>query len=94
MISFDSLYNLGILYKLLFSYNSPNFNMLFDSFTKSNCSSNRFKSLDKSNYFDNDGDHSDELETSLILYLRPELVEKKIHWGECKQNKINVKSLR
>jgi len=58
------------------------------------CSSNWFKSLDKLNYFDNDGDHADELETSLILYLRPDLVEKKIHWGKGKENKINVQSLR
>jgi len=58
------------------------------------CTSNWFKSLDKLNYFDNDGDHADELETSLILYLRPDLVEKKIHWGKGKENKINIKSLR
>ncbi len=33
-----------------------------------------FKSLDKSKYFENEGDHADEMETSLLLYLTPELV--------------------
>jgi creatinine amidohydrolase len=35
---------------------------------------NWFKALDKSLYFDQEGDHADEMETSLLLYLRPELV--------------------
>ena len=39
------------------------------------CVSNWFRSLDKANFFDETvGDHADELETSLILYLKPELV--------------------
>ncbi len=33
-----------------------------------------FKALDKSAYFENEGDHADEMETSLIMHLRPELV--------------------
>ena len=39
------------------------------------CVSNWFRSLDKAKFFDETvGDHADELETSLILYLKPELV--------------------
>src|SRR5699024_7061775 len=38
--------------------------------------SNWFQSLDKSKYFDHpEGDHADEMETSIIMYLRPELVD-------------------
>lgn len=35
---------------------------------------NWFQSVDKSQFFTNDGDHADEMETSLMLYIRPELV--------------------
>jgi creatinine amidohydrolase len=35
---------------------------------------NWFSSLDKSKYFENDGDHADEMETSLMLHIRPDLV--------------------
>ena len=58
------------------------------------CSSDWFKSLDKSNYFKNEGDHADEMETSLILYLKPELVLNKEDWGDGKENYIKSKSLR
>jgi len=33
-----------------------------------------FKALDKTQYFENEGDHADEMETSLILHLAPHLV--------------------
>lgn len=33
-----------------------------------------FRALDKSKYFEEDGDHADEMETSLIMHLHPELV--------------------
>jgi creatinine amidohydrolase len=37
---------------------------------------NWFRALDKSRYFDHpDGDHADEMETSLIMHMRPELVK-------------------
>lgn len=45
------------------------------------CFSNWFQSLDKAIYFDEKGDHADEMETSLMLYLRPDLVLPKIDWG-------------
>jgi creatinine amidohydrolase len=37
-------------------------------------SCNWFEALDKGRYFDNDGDHADEMETSLLLHLAPDLV--------------------
>lgn len=53
-----------------------------------------FKSLDKKDYFENDGDHADEMETSLILYLKPNLVSGIENWGEGRENKIRGKILR
>lgn len=38
------------------------------------CSCDWFKSLDQSQFFEHKDDHAGEMETSLILYLRPELV--------------------
>jgi creatinine amidohydrolase len=35
---------------------------------------NWFQALDKSSYFENRGDHADEMETSIILHLFPHLV--------------------
>ncbi|MCG2462125.1 creatininase family protein [Flavobacteriaceae bacterium F89] len=55
------------------------------------CFSNWFQSLDKTKYFKEAGDHADEMETSLMLYLRPDLVLPKEKWGTgaSKQYKIN-----
>ena len=53
-----------------------------------------FKSLDKRDYFENDGDHADEMETSLILYLQPKLVSRIENWGEGRENKIKGKLLK
>ncbi|THH36465.1 creatininase family protein [Neolewinella litorea] len=38
------------------------------------CTSDWFRSLDKTKYFEEAGDHADEMETSLVMYLRPDLV--------------------
>ena len=35
---------------------------------------NWYSALDKMKYFTNDGDHADEMETSLLLHLKPKLV--------------------
>ncbi len=35
---------------------------------------NWYSIIDKSEYFDNNGDHADEMETSLMLHFRPDLV--------------------
>ena len=51
------------------------------------------QTLDKSQYFDEEGDHADEMETSLMLYLRPDLVLSKEHWGSGVAKKFKMKAL-
>ncbi|MBM1108023.1 creatininase family protein [Aurantibacter crassamenti] len=50
--------------------------------------------LDKDLYFEEKGDHADEMETSLMLYLRPDLILSKDKWGDgaSKKYKINAYS--
>ncbi|HAI39454.1 MAG TPA: amidase, partial [Maribacter sp.] len=48
--------------------------------------------LDKSKYFKEKGDHADEMETSLMLYLRPELVLAKETWGSGSAKKFKIKA--
>lgn len=48
--------------------------------------------FDKSNYFKEKGDHADEMETSLMLYLRPDLVLPKEHWGSGAEKKFKIKA--
>ncbi len=54
------------------------------------CTAFCFGSVDKKQFFEEGGDHADEMETSLMLYLRPELVLPKAQWGDgkAKKNKI------
>lgn len=54
--------------------------------------SNWFQSMDKSKYFEEVGDHADEMETSLVLYLRPELVLPKEKWGNGSSKKHKIKA--
>ena len=54
---------------------------------------NWYKSLDKLKYFDNDGDHADEMETSLMLYLKPEFVLPLNEAGEGKEKHFKIKGL-
>jgi len=54
------------------------------------CFANWFTALDKTKYFDNKGDHADEMETSLMLYLKPELVLPKGKWGEGSERKNRI----
>lgn len=56
--------------------------------------SNWFQALDKTEYFDNQGDHADEMETSLMLHFRPELVLPKDKWGEGKEKKSRIKGFK
>ena len=56
------------------------------------CFSNWFQSLDRKDFFENEGDHADEMETSLILHLKPELVLGKEHWGDGKEKKHKIKA--
>lgn len=54
-----------------------------------------FKSLDKSKYFDHpEGDHADEMETSLMLYLASHLVRPLSEAGNGEDKKFKIKSLR
>jgi len=58
------------------------------------CVANWFQSLDKTQFFENSGDHADEMETSLLLYLKPELVLPKENWGQGKEKKNKIKAFR
>ena len=55
---------------------------------------NWYSSLDKSMYFDNDGDHADEMETSLMLHIRPDLVRPLSEAGPGTEHKIKINSIR
>ena len=54
------------------------------------CTAFCFNSVNKKNFFEEDGDHADEMETSLLLYLQPGLVLPKELWGDgkAKKNKL------
>ncbi len=56
------------------------------------CFSNWFQSVDRNKYFENPGDHADEMETSLLLYLKPDLVLPKEEWGDGKERKNRIKA--
>jgi creatinine amidohydrolase len=55
------------------------------------CFSNWFQAMTRSDYFENDGDHAEEMETSLMLYLKPELVLPKEQWGSGDSKKYRIK---
>jgi creatinine amidohydrolase len=57
-------------------------------------SCNWFQSLDKTEFFDHEGDHADEMETSLIQYLHPHLVLPLTEAGEGKEKKSKIKGIR
>jgi creatinine amidohydrolase len=54
--------------------------------------SNWPQAVDKLDYFQEDGDHADEMETSLMLYLKPELVLPKEKWGSGASKKYKIKA--
>jgi creatinine amidohydrolase len=56
------------------------------------CMSNWYQSLDKKKFFEHGGDHADEMETSLMLHLKPELVLPKEKWGDGKEKKNKIKA--
>ena len=55
---------------------------------------NWYTALDKSLYFDQPGDHADEMETSLLLHLRPDLVKPLSEAGSGHENKIKIAGIR
>jgi len=56
------------------------------------CISNWFQSIDKNLFFENSGDHADEMETSLLLYLKPSLVLSRDKWGDGREKKHKIKA--
>ncbi len=56
------------------------------------CFSNWFQAMERAKYFQEDGDHAEEMETSLLLYLKPNLVLPKEKWGEGKAKKYKIKA--
>ncbi len=56
-------------------------------------SCNWFQSVDKASIFDNEGDHADEMETSLMLHLHSDLVLPLKEAGSGKSKKFRVKAL-
>jgi len=53
---------------------------------------NWFQSLDKSLYFEQEGDHADEMETSLLLFLKPGLVLPLSEAGDGREKKMKIKA--
>ncbi len=58
------------------------------------CLTSWFKVMDRNKYFEEEGDHADEMETSLILHFRPDLVLPRKEWGEGTENKSKIKAIR
>ncbi|MBN1598928.1 MAG: creatininase family protein [Bacteroidales bacterium] len=56
------------------------------------CTLNWYQSVDRYDYFENSGDHAEEMETSLLLYLKPELVLPKEKWGKGKEKRNKIKA--
>ena len=57
-------------------------------------SCNWFQALDKSQYFEEEGDHADEMETSIMMHIQPKLVLPLSEAGMGKENKIVIKAFR
>lgn len=54
-----------------------------------------FRAINKNDFFDHpDGDHADEMETSLMMYLHPELVRPLDEAGKGSSRKYKIKALR
>jgi len=56
------------------------------------CTANWYQALDRNKYFENSGDHAEEMETSLMLHLKPDLVLPIEKWGEGKEKKNKIKA--
>ncbi|MUP45098.1 creatininase family protein [Gramella sp. BOM4] len=53
-----------------------------------------FKFSEKPDFFEEEGDHADEMETSLMLHLRPDLVSDLDQTGEGKEKKSRITGIR
>lgn len=56
------------------------------------CTCDWFKAMERDKYFENPGDHAEEMETSLMLHLKPEWVLPIEKWGDGKEKKNKIKS--
>jgi len=54
---------------------------------------NWYQSVKKEDFFENTGDHADEMETSLMLYLAPQFVLPLSQAGEGREKKFKIKEL-
>lgn len=52
--------------------------------------SNWFQAMTRSEYFELTGDHAEEMETSLLLYLKPDLVLPQKDWGSGREKKHKI----
>lgn len=50
------------------------------------------QSLDRARFFQEGGDHAEEMETSLLLHLRPDLVLPKEKWGDGSSKSFKIKA--
>ena len=50
------------------------------------------QAVDKNDYFDHPGDHADEMETSLMLHLAPDLVLPREDWGDGAEKKNRIRA--
>lgn len=55
---------------------------------------NWFQALDKYKYFEEDGDHADEMETALVQYLHPELILPLEEAGDGAEKKSVIRGIR
>ena len=56
--------------------------------------SNWYKAMDRETFFEESGDHADEVETSLMLHLKPELILPKEEWGEGASKHYKIRGFR
>ena len=57
-------------------------------------SCNWYSSINKAEYFDHNGDHADEMETSLLLYLAPNLILPLTEAGYGIEKKIKIDGIK
>lgn len=58
------------------------------------CTVDWFRVVDEDGYFDDHGDHAGEMETSVMLHIRPDLVMPLEEAGDGRQRKFRVRALR
>lgn len=58
------------------------------------CQCNFYQAVDQRNFFENKDDHAGEMETSLMLYLRPDLVLPLTEAGEGRARKFRFKAIQ